>query len=77
MGLHPVDTAVIVFYLLLLVFIGILTKKLIKNTSDFFIGGRRFGKFVSMMLIFGTGTHSDQAVGVISKSYEVGLNRKD
>ena len=73
MGLHPIDIGIILAYLLMLVGIGIWTRKIIKSTSDYFIGGRRFGKFVSMMLIFGTGTHSDQAVAVVSKSYEVGL----
>ncbi|MBA7572316.1 Sodium/glucose cotransporter [subsurface metagenome] len=56
-----------------MVIIGIRTSKAVKSTSDYFIGGRKFGKFISIMLMFGSGTHADQAVGVISKCYQVGL----
>lgn len=73
-GFHFVDIVIVVVYLLLMVVIGIMAARLIKNTADFFIGGRRFGKFLSIMLSFGAGTHSDQAVAVISKTYRVGLS---
>jgi len=35
---------------------------------------RRFGKFMMAMFAFGSGTHSDQAVSVASKSYTNGLS---
>ena len=63
-GFHLVDIVIVIVYLLLMVVIGIMAARLIKNTADFFIGGRRFGKFLSIMLSFGAGTHSDQAVAV-------------
>ncbi|MCD6308055.1 MAG: sodium:solute symporter family protein, partial [Candidatus Latescibacteria bacterium] len=72
-GLNPIDIAVIIAYLLLMIGIGIWSSRTVKGTGDFFIGGRRFGKFMTIMFNFGTGTHSDQAVGVISKCYAVGL----
>jgi len=72
-GLAMIDLIVLVGYLLLMVVIGLWSSRTVKNTGDFFIGGRRFGKFMTMMFNFGTGTHSDQAVGVISKCYSVGL----
>ncbi len=73
LGLHPLDIAVICGYLLLIVFIGLWASRTVKKTGDFFLAGRRLGKFMTAMLNFGTGTHSDQAVGVVSKVYEVGL----
>lgn len=73
-GFHPLDIAIIIIYLAAMVVIGVWTARLIKNTADYFIGGRRFGKFLSVMLSFGAGTHSDQAVAVISKTYGVGLS---
>ncbi len=73
-GFNTIDLIVIIIYLLLMIAIGVYTSKLVKNTADFFIGGRRFGKFLSVMLSFGAGTHSDQAVAVISKTYKVGLS---
>ncbi|MBN1291017.1 MAG: sodium:solute symporter family protein [Candidatus Latescibacteria bacterium] len=72
-GIHFLDIVVLFVYLIVIVIIGVISSKSVKNTGDFFIGGRRFGKFMTMMFNFGTGTHSDQAVGVISKCYQVGL----
>jgi len=72
-GIHPVDLAVIGLYLAFLVGVAVWSSRAVKNTGDFFIGGRRFGTFLTAMLNFGTGTHSDQAVGVIAKCYQVGL----
>ncbi len=72
-GLHVLDIAVLFAYLLIIMAIGLWSSRTVKNTGDFFIAGRRFGKFMTAMLNFGTGTHSDQAVGVISKVYQIGL----
>jgi len=72
-GLHQLDIVVIIVYLFIILLIGLWSSRKVKNTGDFFVAGRRLGKFMTAMLNFGTGTHSDQAVGVISKSYEVGL----
>ena len=72
-GFHFIDIIVLFVYLGVIVVIGVISSRTVKNTGDFFIGGRRFGKIMTMMFNFGTGTHSDQAVGVISKCYQVGL----
>ncbi len=72
-GFHYLDILIILGYFLFLVFIGVWSSRKIKRTSDFFIGGRRFGKFMMIILTFGTGTHTDQAIGVVSKCYQVGL----
>ena len=72
-GLHPVDVVVIVVYLLILVVIGLISAGSVKNTGDFFVGGRRFGKIMMALLGFGTSVHADNVVGVVSKSYQVGL----
>ena len=72
-GLHPIDITVIFAYLILLVVIGFVSARSVKNTGDFFVGGRRFGKIMIALLGFGTVTHADQVVGVISKSYTVGF----
>jgi len=72
-GLHYLDFVVLIGYLLIIFGIGIWTAKKIKNTGDYFVAGRSLGKFMTAMLNFGTGTHADQAVGVISKTYEIGL----
>ncbi len=74
LGIQPLDIIVLFIYFLVISLTGWWSSKRIKNTGDFFIGGRKFGKFLTAMLSFGTGTHADQAVGVVSKSYSVGLS---
>jgi len=73
MGLHPADVVVLAFYLVGMVAIGIWSARKIKSSADFFLP-RRFGKTMMIMFSFGTGTHSDQAVSVASKSFTNGLS---
>lgn len=56
-----------------MVAIGIWSARKIKSSADFFMP-RRFGKAMMIMFSFGTGTHSDQAVSVASKSFTNGLS---
>ena len=72
-GLHITDFIVLILYFLGITVIGIWSSKKIKNVGDFFMP-RKFGKFSLMMHGFGTGTHSDQAVGVASKTFSSGLS---
>ncbi|MCG8528915.1 MAG: sodium:solute symporter family protein [Opitutales bacterium] len=45
----------------------------IKNSGDFFMGGRRFGKILMIAQAFGVGTHTDQPVTVSGAAYQSGL----
>jgi len=60
-------------YLVGITVIGIWAARRIKNIADFFMP-RRFGKVMMITHAFGTGTHSDQAVSVASKSFTNGLS---
>ena len=73
MGLHTADICVLVFYLIGITAIGVWAARRIRNISDFFMP-RKFGKAMMVMHSFGTGTHSDQAVSVASKSFTNGLS---
>ena len=73
MPFHAADIAVICIYLLGITAVGIYAARKIRNIADFFMP-RRFGKLMMMMHGFGTGTHSDQAVSVASKSFTNGLS---
>jgi Na+/proline symporter len=73
LGLHIVDILVLALYLLGMAVIGFWTARKIKESHDFFMP-RRFGKAMMVMFGFGAGTHSDQAVGVASKSFSSGLS---
>ena len=72
-GLHIADIFVLGLYLLGMAVIGFWSAKKIKQSHDFFMP-RRFGKAMMVMFGFGAGTHSDQAVGVASKSFSSGLS---
>jgi len=73
-GLTLLDLLVLVTYFVLMIAIGFGSARLVKNREDFYMGGRRFGKFLTAFFSFGAGTHADHAVGVASKSYSVGLS---
>jgi Na+/proline symporter len=71
-GLHPVDGAVLLVYLLGITVVGIWAGRGVVNVADFFMP-RRFGKLMMVMNAFGTGTASDQAVTVASATFRSGL----
>ncbi len=72
-GIGLTDVVVVVAYLVGVTILGALAMRKIKGIGDF-IMPRRFGKWMMTMHAFGTGTHSDQAVSVASKSYTNGLS---
>jgi Na+/proline symporter len=74
LGLKLVDWVVIVVYLVGITFIGLWAVKKVRSTTSFFIGDRKFGKIMMAFFMFGSGTHSDQAVSVASKTYSSGAS---
>lgn len=73
LGLHIADIVAIVLYLVGITVVGIWAARFVKNMGDFFMP-RKFGKTMLITHAFGTGTHSDQAVTVASKTYTSGLS---
>lgn len=73
LGLHIADVFVLGLYLVGVTVIGVWAARRIRNVADFFMP-RRFGKVMMITHGFGTGTHSDQAVSVASKSFTNGLS---
>ena len=73
LGLHWVDWIVLIFYLLVVSFIGFWSYRRVKDLTDFFMGGRRFGKVFMMFFAFGVGTSSEQALSVAAGSFRYGL----
>lgn len=72
-GLHPLDLAAVALYLVGITILGVWAARRVKTTSEF-IMPRRFGKAMMLMHGLGTATHSEQAVGVASKSATSGLS---
>ena len=73
LGLGIINLAVIALYLLGVTFLGVWAMRKVRGMGDF-IMPRRFGKWMLTMHAFGSGTHSDQAVSVASKSFTDGLS---
>ncbi len=72
-GLSYLDLAVVAAYFIGLTWIGVRTYSSVKNTGDYFMGGRRFGKLLMIGHAMGTGTHTDQPVSVAGACYQYGL----
>lgn len=72
-GLHWIDWVVLFAYLLGVMGIGVWSYRKVHDMSDFFMGGRRFGKVFMMFFAFGSGTSSEQAVSVAAGSFRFGL----
>jgi Na+/proline symporter len=68
------DWLVIVLYFLVVAAIGIVASLKVKGTSEYFLGGRRFGKLVMMGQVFSTATHSEMPVSLIGAVYSVGAS---
>lgn len=72
-GIGLVNLIVLLIYLIGVTILGAWAMRKVKTMGDF-IMPRRFGKWMLTMHAFGSGTHSDQAVSVASKSYTNGLS---
>ncbi len=72
-GLKVVDLAMIAAYFAVVMTIGFWSSRKVKTESDFFLGGRRFGKGLLIMHWLCTGTHSEMAVQVAGATARVGL----
>ena len=73
LGLEWADWIVLAAYFLVILAVGLWSVRKVKDMADFFMGGRRFGPVFMMFFAFGSGTSSDQAVGVIAGTWRVGL----
>lgn len=72
-GLPLLDCLVVLAYLGVITWIGLRAKRHTGSAADFFMP-RAFGKWMLTMAAFGTGTSSEQAVTVASKSYVSGAS---
>ena len=72
-GLHIADVGIILFYVILILWIGKRAGKKTKNIGEFFLAGRKLGKFYQFFLNFGCSTNADQAVAVSREIYRTGI----
>ncbi len=74
LGFNIIDLAVIAVYLLGITALGMYMAKRVKTVGDFFLGGRKFGKLLTITRDFGIGTSAEDPVIVVGNSYRFGLS---
>src|SRR5210317_2086362 len=72
-GLHLLDFILIIIFIFLILWLGFRAKGKTRNTDDFFLAGRKLGKFYQFFLNFGCSTNADQAVAVYREIYRQGI----
>ena len=73
-GLPVADLLVIAVYFLIVLAIGVWASRRVRGEEDFFLAGRRFGKFIQTFAAFGQGTSADNAVGVSTTTFHNGAS---
>ena len=74
LGLSGWDWGALIIYFAVTVAVGLATVRKVKDMTDFFMAGRRFGKPFMILFAFGAGTSGNDAVGVSSKTFTNGLS---
>jgi len=72
-GLHILDLTIIILYIMVILWLGKCAGKKTKDTADFYLAGRKLGKFYQFFLNFGCSTNADQAVAVSREIYRQGI----
>ncbi len=72
-GMHILDLSVILLYVIIILWVGKRVSERNKDTTDFFLAGRKLGKFYQFFLNFGCSTNADQAVAVSREIYRQGI----
>ncbi|MDP8207064.1 MAG: sodium:solute symporter family protein [Candidatus Electryonea clarkiae] len=72
-GLHVLDLSIIILYVIVILWLGKRASDKTTGTEDFFLAGRKLGKFYQFFLNFGCSTNADQAVAVSREIYRQGI----
>jgi len=74
MKLAPLDWIIVVAYLVSLVVMGIVASRRVKDTKNYFLGKRHFGKLIMIAQTFGVGTHAEMPVSLSGAVYSFGMS---
>ncbi|MFC1564340.1 sodium:solute symporter [candidate division KSB1 bacterium] len=72
-GMHILDFSVVLIYIAVILWLGKRVADKTNDTNDFFLAGRKLGKFYQFFLNFGCSTNADQAVAVSREIYRQGI----
>ncbi len=68
------DWLIVSGYLAVLGAVGIVATLRVKNTGQYFLGGRRFGKLLMVAQSFGVSTHAEMPVSLAGAVYSMGIS---
>jgi Na+/proline symporter len=74
MFLHVLDWLVVTLYLAFIAGIGIAAGLKVKDTGHYFLGNRRFSKWLMIGQSFGVGTHAEMPVSLAGAVYSLGFS---
>lgn len=74
MQIGILDWLVIGCYLAALMAVGIVASLKVKDTAQYFLGKRRFGKLLMVAQTFGVGTHTEMPVSLAGAVYSMGIS---
>ena len=74
MQIGLLDWVIVGIYLVALAAVGIVASRRTSDTSQYFLGKRRFGKLLMMAQSFGVGTHADMPVSLAGAVYREGIS---
>ncbi|MEW5978362.1 MAG: sodium:solute symporter family protein [Acidobacteriota bacterium] len=74
MQIATIDWIVLIFYLVFIAAVGIIVGLRVKDTDHYFLGNRRFGKWLMMGQSFGIGTHAEMPVSLAGAVYSLGIS---
>lgn len=74
MHIATIDWVVLITYLVLVAAIGIIVGLRVKDTDHYFLGKRRFGKWLMIGQSFGIGTHAEMPVSLAGAVYSMGAS---
>jgi len=73
LGMHILDAAIILLFLAAIIVVGVVTARSVKHQTDFFLGGRKLGRWLQFFLNFGNMTDSTGAVVISSEVFRQGV----
>jgi Na+/proline symporter len=74
MNIAALDWAVLIAYLIIITAIGLFVGYRVRQSGEYFLGGRRFGPWLMIGQSFGVGTHAEMPVALAGAVYSLGAS---
>ena len=74
MDIAPLDWFILGAYLVIITGIGLFVGLRVRQSGDYFLGGRRFGPWLMIGQSFGVGTHAEMPVALAGAVYSIGAS---